>query len=63
MAEPSSVQMHPLAELEEALALNAFYRNRVLLLSNDRHALRETIDQQRGHIDHLQKLAAEQEAE
>lgn len=52
-AAPQVIQIHPLAELEEAQWLLACYRNRNLLMANDRHLLRETIEQQKSLIDHL----------
>lgn len=37
--------MNPLAALNEAIALNEFYRNRVLALAHEAFALREQLEQ------------------
>jgi hypothetical protein len=47
------VQIDPIAELGELQWLLSCYRNRNLILANERHLLNATVNQQKSLIEHL----------
>ncbi len=49
-AQPSRVQIDPMAAATEAMALNEFYKNRNLLLANEVAGLRAQVDTLVGEI-------------
>lgn len=58
-AKPTHVQIDPMAAASEAMALNEFYKNRLLLQANTILELSRTIDQLRAQLSSMQANANE----
>ncbi len=59
MSEPDQkrIQIAPMAALNEAIALNEFYKNRVHLLANECHQLTEINEQLQSKIAEFELVA------
>lgn len=58
MAEPTQVQVHPLAALSEASFDNEVHRNRRLMLANDIHTLTQMVADRDAQIADLKRRLA-----